>query len=376
MKKGEGKEIYCAFRESFLRNNPNERNLLIRCAKCGKTLKITDQVCPNCGAPFYGNNVTVELKQEGTHESLPKEVVYKEQFDSIYQLSEEEMLEEFIRRKMMKAKIDPIGKKLPKEIVQGKKFTYLLFSISLFTFVSLFFFHLSLFVYVFGSFFFLFFFMEGKFDWMDYFKEQIQLRPGENVSFMMMDIKKTCVLDSSWKYLLIGILLSIVLPLLLFAKPRIFYERVDQGYAVRFYTIGLVNATKITIPESYREKPVVELKDGVFSNMYFLKEVSLPDTILRIGHYAFKNDSSLEKIALPDSVTQIGSSAFDECVHLKTVSISKDSSLETIGPLAFSSCYRLDTIELPEDVEVDAAAFYKSPTKIQFYRFSSFPKTK
>lgn len=385
------------FIDNFLRNNPNEKNLLIRCAKCGKTLKVTDQVCPNCGAPFRGNNVTVEFKQEADRETHPKDLVYKNQFDLIYQLSEDEMVEEFIRRKMVKAGIDDKKRSLPKEIVQRKKFTYVLFCFSLFAYLSLIFFHLPFLIYVFGFFFFFVFLMEEKFNWMDYFKEKVKARPKENVFQMMMDVKQTCILDSSWKFLLIGLILSIGLPFLFFAKPRIFYEKVDQGYAVKFYTIGLLNATKITIPESYRKEPVVKLNDGVFSDIYFLKEVTLPDTIVDIGSYAFKNDrslsqiplsnnlrnlgegaflqcSSLEKVVLPDSVVQIGHSAFARCVNLKSVVISPNSLLEKIDPLAFSYCYLLDTIQLPANTIVNETAFQGSPTRIEFSLSSSFQK--
>ena len=47
---------------------------------------------------------------------------------------------------------------------------------------------------------------------------------------------------------------AVLLPLIIFSSPRILYEKVDGGYAVRYYLFGLTNFTTATIPEKHNNE--------------------------------------------------------------------------------------------------------------------------
>ena len=110
-----------------------------------------------------------------------------------------------------------------------------------------------------------------------------------------MSAKNSIVEDNLKKIRPLMILAAFLLPLLIFKDPRIMYEKTNGGYNVRFYTFGLTNFTTASIPETYKKENVVGLRGNTFSNMYFLKKVSLPDTITEIRGQAFKNDKHLKK---------------------------------------------------------------------------------
>ncbi len=67
---------------------------------------------------------------------------------------------------------------------------------------------------------------------------------------------------------------------------------------------------------------VEKLGKTSFRGNQYIKEVTVPEGIVRLRDGAFKG-SSLEKITLPDSLLSIGDEAFADCPNLKTVSLSK-----------------------------------------------------
>jgi hypothetical protein len=80
----------------------------------------------------------------------------------------------------------------------------------------------------------------------------------------------------------------------------------DGGYGVRYYAFGLTNFISATIPEEHNGKPVISLRGNTFSNMFFLKEVKLPDTITEIRGQAFKNCISLKSVNIPKNLEYLG----------------------------------------------------------------------
>ena len=81
---------------------------------------------------------------------------------------------------------------------------------------------------------------------------------------------------------------------------------------------------------------------GVFIHCYSLKEIILPNTLTKIGLWAFRDNTGLEKIVIPNSVNVISEQAFTGCTSLKEVNIP--SGVTNILPATFRNCslYRLD----------------------------------
>ena len=121
-------------------------------------------------------------------------------------------------------------------------------------------------------------------------------------------------------------------------------------------------------------------------------EYVIPNSVTRIGRYAFSGCKSLTSITIPDSVTSIGSSAFFDCVSLKSIEVSgnnknyssadgvlfnKDktelitypagktdseyvipNSVTSIGYSAFENCTSLTSVTIPDSVtSIDYSAF-------------------
>ncbi len=111
--------------------------------------------------------------------------------------------------------------------------------------------------------------------------------------------------------------------------------------------------TDVTIPDS-----VTRIGDYVFSGCSSLTSITIPDSVTRIGDYAFYGCSSLTSITIPDSVTSIGEVAFSSCSSLTSITIP--DSVTSIGNSAFSSCSSLTSITIPDSVtRIGGNAFYK-----------------
>ena len=123
----------------------------------------------------------------------------------------------------------------------------------------------------------------------------------------------------------------------------------DKSY---YIVTGLNNGhdTNLVIPETYKGKPIKEINlrkedivsvvvpNGVTTIINFidctsLVSVELPDTVTRIGNYAFSGCWSLTTINIPYGVTYIGKRAFSKCDDLKTIIIP--TSVTFMGEEAF-----------------------------------------
>ncbi len=123
---------------------------------------------------------------------------------------------------------------------------------------------------------------------------------------------------------------------------------------------------------------LIEIGDRAFYGNKNLTEISLPNTLKKIGEMAFAS-SGLVSITIPDNVDEIGGGCFTWCYNLKSVklpkgikelkstqsdnygffeacylldSVSLPKTINKIGPACFSSCKNLRKIVIPEDVEV------------------------
>ncbi len=110
--------------------------------------------------------------------------------------------------------------------------------------------------------------------------------------------------------------------------------------------------TSVTIPDS-----VTKIGAYAFFNCKSLTSVTIPDSVTEIGEYAFRYCSSLTSVTIPDSVTKIGESTFNGCSRLTSVTIGK--SVSEIGEQAFYGCSSLTSITIPDSVtKIGGHAFY------------------
>lgn len=92
-----------------------------------------------------------------------------------------------------------------------------------------------------------------------------------------------------------------------------------------------------------------------------IKEIDLPNTVTKIGNWAFRWSKSLEKVRIPESLKSIGESAFAGCTSLSSIELNE--GLETMGEYAFSGCTKLETITIPENVCIYGGCFSGVPLK-------------
>lgn len=400
--------IYSKINKSSSYDAPLQENVVnaeIRCKNCGNIVQKSYKFCGNCGAALGDQNVA---------EDVIKNVVHFEDYGQIYSGNETQTLELFIKREMEKISIKDDSKHIPLESLKRKKILNIIFSILLFVFVSLIFFHFPIYTYVIGMIILIiFFFATRKFSLLKFLAKEVKSRPTEKISNIVMNVSNTLVPNTSNRLKIIGVLIAVLLPMIIFESPRIMYEKQDDGYAVRFYTIGVRNFRTATIPESHNGEKVVELRGNCFSNIPFLQSVTLPDTLVSIRGQAFKNDinlesvnmpkdleylggsafynckkikniefsdklteikgntfegcTSLRSVKIPDSVERIGGHAFYGCRKLNEVDISSNSNLKEIGSSAFRLCSSLQEITIPQTTSVNSRAFKESPTAVKRY---------
>lgn len=355
----------------------------------------------------------------GTTPSEPlseKRIVHAEDFDPLFAMAEEDCVEGFIKREMQRAGITEEQNLIPEDMLRRKNILNAVLAVLLFVYISLFFFHFPMKTYVIGLIILVVYaFLTSRYQLIKYLKKEIRSRSQEKISNIVMNVKASMVPDYSKKLKWALMAVAVAGSLLLFSKPRIFYEQADDGYYVRFYVYGLTNMTTATIPDTYQGEKVVGLRGNTFSNMPFLSEVTLPDSITEIRGQAFKNCRSLERVTLPEHLTYLGGEAFYHCSSLEEVNlpaglteirgntfeecssllrieipdnvtrigghafygntsleevvISPDSKLQQIGSSAFRCCDSLREITLPRGVSVNERAFKETPVRIDYYEY-------
>lgn len=113
------------------------------------------------------------------------------------------------------------------------------------------------------------------------------------------------------------------------------------------------NAFKMTSIDSVRMELCENIEDFAFANCSKLREVSLSESIKKIGDFAFSSDTALVNIYVPNG--EIGSCCFMGCNQLQSVRLG---NVSIIGESAFLDCTSLKEITIPESViEIKGEAF-------------------
>lgn len=353
----------------------------LKCPKCNEKLRPIDRFCPNCGADVK-KEVEFQINNAGKQAPIiKKEYVVPTSFSNIYSSSENNILDEYIKIELENQKIDLNTKLVPLSTLKRKKVLSIIFSILVFIYISMIFFHFPLLTYIIGIIILIVFFViSRKFNLVKMIAKEIKARPTEKMDNIIINIVNSLTEDNLLTFKICSFLVAVFLPLMIFMTPKILYEKQGDGYAVRFYAYGLLNYKSATIPEEHNGKKVIALRGNTFSNMYFLEKVILPDTIKEIRGQAFKYDWKLTEVNMPKSLEYLGGGSFYNCISLKKISlpdtltymggetfynatsleyVKLSRNLTEIRGNTFENCYSLKEIAIPDKVtRIGGHAFY------------------
>ena len=114
------------------------------------------------------------------------------------------------------------------------------------------------------------------------------------------------------------------------------------------------NEEDIVIPKTIDGLDVVEISDSAFMGCK-MKSITIPDTVTKIGDFAFYGCSNLESIDMPETISTIGRQAFRRCLGFKDFRIP--DSVEVLKSGIFSECENLENIDLNNVKRIEEEAF-------------------
>lgn len=100
------------------------------------------------------------------------------------------------------------------------------------------------------------------------------------------------------------------------------FRKTDGGYEVYQYDGVDENVKTLEIPSMYKGEPVIGLSQEALSNLDWVEEVVLPDSLKFIGEFALYNMRSLRKVTISENLESIGGGAFINCIKLENFEIS------------------------------------------------------
>lgn len=334
------------------------KNGPIFCPKCGTENENTATFCKKCNFSFQN----IKPENVVTPSTSPDDTTFGDPF-----VKNDFVLYDYDLYKMTRNVVEEEVKK----VTNGEKFTipsvekrktifFAVYFLILFLQVLLYVFHKNTFFLSFLFFIItiIFIFILRRYDLTAYIVKEIKSRPDEKISYVVSSILSRKTDNTSWLVARILIsLLPLFASLAFFSTPRLFYEKTNDGYVLRYYTIGLIkNDTQLTIPETYNDKPVIGIRGNVFENVSTLKKIILPETIKEIRASAFKNCINLEEINLPKGITEIKANTFEGCRSLVTIVIPE--GVVRIGASAFRDCIHLNKVNIPRTVtSIGSSAF-------------------
>lgn len=124
-------------------------------------------------------------------------------------------------------------------------------------------------------------------------------------------------------------------------------EIADDAFAV-------ANITSVTLPNSMKK-----IGDYAFIDCVSITAVSIPEGVEYIGQEAFFGCASLEEVTLPGTLSYLEDSAFRNCTSLLKVVFNNGETSLTVGNSAFRDCATLKEVTLSANtISVGKRAFY------------------
>jgi hypothetical protein len=123
-----------------------------------------------------------------------------------------------------------------------------------------------------------------------------------------------------------------------------------------------ISLTTLSISSS-----VTSIGREAFAYASSLTTLSIPNSVISIGNYAFVGATSLTTLSIPNSVTSIGTEAFSTLTSLTTLSIP--SSVTSIGNYAFAGATSLTTLSIPNSVTSIGSYAFAGTTSLTQYTY-------
>lgn len=159
----------------------------------------------------------------------------------------------------------------------------------------------------------------------------------------------------SLKYKIFLTLAVLAITVVFFLIVPQFYDNSHAEYTYTLLEDGTVaidgysgEPSTLEVPGEIDGYTVSAISESAFANKSGLRKVILPETLKKIGDYAFYDCTGLTSVEAA-GLEQIGHSAFYGCSALKKVTWSEE--LTHIGDSAFASCTKLASLTVPSSCE-------------------------
>ena len=127
----------------------------------------------------------------------------------------------------------------------------------------------------------------------------------------------------------------------------ILYETVQQDTAPFAAVTGeSLHTADLVVPEQTDGIPVRAIAPHAFAGAAYLRSVSLPDSIVSLGHFAFHNCGGLRRITLYDSVTDCGDGVIRQCTALSDADLTMRAGNYTLPARLLADCDNTLTVSL------------------------------
>ena len=115
--------------------------------------------------------------------------------------------------------------------------------------------------------------------------------------------------------------------------------------------INCIIPEEITVDnQKYR---IINIANYAFNGCRWLKKISLPNSLKRIGDYAFRECLSLKSISLPESISHVGNHAFEKCYSLKKITFPSEDSEEYDIKVMYAPEHRTEISDIKNIVIVN-----------------------
>lgn len=332
----------------------------VKCPKCGNEMALGNVRCVKCGTLIEEKDIlTSDVILEDVTNGNPLNLTEYE--DYLTDVSESNSLKSLITRELTKND-DYKSKTLPL-IEKRKTILTFIYTIIIFIITTIFFLYhsknlnyinsIGLVITI------IYIIIYKNYNLVSHLAKEVKSRPDEKINYIISStLSGTINTKKRNNTLRLAFIIAVLMIQVgIYREPHLIFEKYNEGYAVRYYTYGILKKDKeLTIPSHYKGKQIISIRGDVFENLSSLEKVNLPETLQEIRGGAFKYCKNLSEINIPSKITEIRGNTFEGCTKLYTIKIPE--GVTRIGGSAFRDCTNLTEVEIPKTVtEIGSSAF-------------------